>query len=302
MAHLPRQLLIPAAISSWSGIAMLDTGSSYTLINDSLWREVKEPGKMLKPWVQGPLYLADGSGKYPLGWTEMEVIVHQQMVAVPLVVLPTSCLAVPVVLGLDFVFFSHLQRDVSENTYWFKSAEHRKHLFLEKSISIQPPHVAFYSAVLPQQMLQDISSSGATDDILEVANQSAQLDGDGKKQLCRQLRLNADVCTTKVGQTHILTHSILLADDVPIRQKPYRCSPKKNNPKSHFCVDFRKVKAETQTDAYPIPNIQEILDSLAGSTVFTTIDLNSGYWQVPMDEQSKEKMPSFVHLVCSSLR
>ena len=49
------------------------------------------------------------------------------------------------------------------------------------------------------------------------------------------------------------------------------------------------MNAATQTDAYPLPNIQEILESLAGAVVFTTLDLNSGYWQVDMDMDGKEK-------------
>lgn len=54
-------------------------------------------------------------------------------------------------------------------------------------------------------------------------------------------------------------------------------------------MDNRKVNAATQTDAYPLPNIQEILESLAGAAVFTTLDLNSGYWQVHMGKESREK-------------
>lgn len=59
---------------------------------------------------------------------------------------------------------------------------------------------------------------------------------------------------------------------------------KKNSSKTQFCLDFRKLNAATQTDAYPVPNIQDILEQQAGST---TIDLNSDYWQVPVDKDSQ---------------
>ncbi len=56
-----------------------------------------------------------------------------------------------------------------------------------------------------------------------------------------------------------------------------------------FCVDYRKVNSATRHDAYPLPRIDATLDSLAGSVYFTTLDLASGYWQVEMEEESKEK-------------
>lgn len=65
--------------------------------------------------------------------------------------------------------------------------------------------------------------------------------------------------------------------------------PEKQASKPRFCVNCRKLNTATQTDSYPLPNIQEILESLAGAVVFTTLDLNSGYWQLEMDKDSKEK-------------
>ena len=56
-----------------------------------------------------------------------------------------------------------------------------------------------------------------------------------------------------------------------------------------FCVDYRKVNSVTHRDAYPLPRIDATLDSLAGSKFFTTLDLASGYWQVELDEEAKEK-------------
>ena len=57
----------------------------------------------------------------------------------------------------------------------------------------------------------------------------------------------------------------------------------------HFCADYRQLNVVTRKDAYPIPHTDETLDTLAGSCIFTTLDLLSGYWQVAMHPAGKEK-------------
>ena len=53
-----------------------------------------------------------------------------------------------------------------------------------------------------------------------------------------------------------------------------------------FCIDLRKLNARTVKDAYSLPRIEDSLDSLNGSCIFTSIDLKAGYWQVELDSES----------------
>ena len=55
-----------------------------------------------------------------------------------------------------------------------------------------------------------------------------------------------------------------------------------------FCIDFRKLNSLTVKDSHPLPHICETLESLTGAAHYSTFDMNSGFWQVPMDEESKQ--------------
>ena len=56
-----------------------------------------------------------------------------------------------------------------------------------------------------------------------------------------------------------------------------------------LCVDYRELNKRTVKDAYPLPRPDEVQDQLAGSKVFSTLDLQCGYWQLPVHPGDREK-------------
>ena len=55
-----------------------------------------------------------------------------------------------------------------------------------------------------------------------------------------------------------------------------------------FCIEFCCLNACTKKDSYPLPRIQEVLESLVGTGHFSWLDLKSGFWQIKMDEALKQ--------------
>ena len=64
---------------------------------------------------------------------------------------------------------------------------------------------------------------------------------------------------------------------------------KKKGDQLRFYCDFRYLNSVTAEDAYPIPRIDESLSKLGDAKFFTTLDLGSAFWQVPLRKQDTDK-------------
>lgn len=59
-----------------------------------------------------------------------------------------------------------------------------------------------------------------------------------------------------------------------------------------FCIKYHSLNKVTLKDAQPLPRIDYTLEVLNGSLDFFTLDLRSGYWQIPLREEDKHKTTS----------
>lgn len=64
---------------------------------------------------------------------------------------------------------------------------------------------------------------------------------------------------------------------------------KKKDGQLRLVVDYRKLNDRTIKDAYPLPQIDNLLDSMGGARVFSTLDAASGYWQIPLSKEASER-------------
>lgn len=125
-----------------------------------------------------------------------------------------------------------------------------------------------------------------------------------------------------LGRVHGFEHEIPTRCSVPIRSRPYRLtweeqdhlskelremldlglirpsrgrwtSPvffvRKKDGSLRLVVDYRRLNEITIKDAYPLPHIDDLLGSMGGATWFSTLDAASGYWQIPVAEDSIER-------------
>ncbi|KAK3548531.1 hypothetical protein QTP70_013379 [Hemibagrus guttatus] len=147
-------------------------------------------------------------------------------------------------------------------------------------------------------------------------------DADNQVELRKLMEEWPFATSNRLGWTAMVKHWISTLDEIPVKSRAYRVSPLKKGiiedhidkmvqdgiiepssspwsspvvliPKPDqtywFCVDYRNLNSRTIPDEYPMPILHDILESMEGAFWFTTLDLQSGYWQVEVEVDSKQK-------------
>lgn len=153
-------------------------------------------------------------------------------------------------------------------------------------------------------------------------NIDPDLNEEEQKELMEVIRRHWRCFLGKKGLTRLVEHRIETGTSNPVHSSPYRVSEverrviqkqvqkmreegiitlshspwsssvvlvRKKNGEIRFCVDYRRLNALTVKDVYPLPRIEDVLHRLSGARFFTSLDLESGFWQVPMAKEHREK-------------
>ena len=179
------------------------------------------------------------------------------------------------------------------------------------------------SAVTPTETssLDPVQSTPVCSEKLKILNQLLDASGstlltDDQREAFKSLVLRyADIffCHEEnLGCTSKLCHSIDTGSAPPIHQHVRRIPPTQRTlvkdllddmlhkesmgisycpsmGKVWFCVDYRKANEVTCKDAYPLLQINDTLEMLSDSKIFSTLDLGSGYWHVELTENDQHK-------------
>ena len=191
-----------------------------------------------------------------------------------------------------------------------------EHLYAAVAVAFEDPQDPELDATDPS--LPEVTEA----DDLQAISLGDTLTESQRTDLTQLFEEFSPIFSNTPGLTHALEHKIELEHEGPLRlqhsypipyalepalreeinkclqlriiepsQSPY-CSPiiavRKKDGSHRFCLDCRQLNAQTKFDLEPIADAQQIFASLSGARWFSKFDLTSGYWQVPLEESSKQ--------------
>ena len=143
------------------------------------------------------------------------------------------------------------------------------------------------------------------------------------------LRKHEGMWSGKLGEISVTEHHIDLVKGArPFKSQPYRAGPKaielekfeidkqlkagvieptisewaspvlfvpKKDGTLRFCIDYRKLNGMSTRDSYPIPRMDECINSLGDARIFSTLDAYSGYWQMNVAKEDRHKTAFVCH-------
>lgn len=295
--------ILEIQVNGIDGTALIDTAAKRCIAGCSLYALLL---KQKFPFVVSNMLikLADGSMQdttVKLAKVDVDVYKSRLTVPVTFVILPYATNN-ETLLGIDFITQAGLVLNFSAMTWHLPDTPQIVH-----QLKCEKARARCIECCSTEFLRDDEGTMLATDERVSLAN---------------LLMCYDDVFSEKGECTPYAEHHLDTGDHLPIAVPPYRLTPAKRAvmeteinkmlsdgvieecesawaspallvPKKdgtfRFCVDYRKLNAITKTDSYPLPLIDDLLQYTKKNCYMSTIDLRSGYWQVKLAEQDRDK-------------
>ena len=302
---------------------MLDSGSSVSLVQSDVLANAQG---IVKVGDVRPLKLVTASGDpLPiLGCVHAPITLGELKLLHEFVVVES--LVAPVILGVDFLRGNSLVLDFTQSPVGVRRAEPIPSELDPAVTRVSPLYEAerqVQARACAIAAVDEMESDMVDDCAIPLYHKptSIELPECSREGLCAVVKEHEYLFRTTPGVTQAATHFIPTTGN-PVRVPPRRVpahyreeveeqisamleqgiieessspwmAPAVFVPKKtggvRICVDYRELNKKTAKDSYPLPLPDEVQDRLAGSTVFSTLDLRSGYWQVPVNPADQEK-------------
>jgi len=280
---------------------MIDTGAQFSCVRADVIEYLHLTGLpcSLKPCKLSCL-LADGTKSQITNTVTIHFGILRFSWTYEFKILPNG--PFPVILGLDFLQHSQMTLDVCSKSFRFTFA---------------PEVVGTFGADMfgneEDAFLRELCVN---------ATQLTTLAHVRPRELCAEALQEEypNLFSSSLGTAKCMPYEIELCDATPVRSPPYRCGPPKlqilkqmvnellsqgvirpskspyaspaflvpkNSGGSRLVVDYRKVNSKILFDSYPLPTIEQALEQFHGAVIFSVLDLNSAYFQIPLSSRSR---------------
>ncbi|CAL9684709.1 unnamed protein product [Knipowitschia caucasica] len=226
----PELLLVPIAIRGVQGAAVVDTGSTFTLIRESLWKEIHYKNETLFQAEKQRFIMADGTAHSALGKHRLPVDWHGQRWGTHMHIMEDRHLAFPVIIGLDFLTEAGIILNLARRCYGLRvGPRYTFYPFLQPSVQPSPwervqSSVSLYYAVRPNSALL----GWASPPLQEMPHATPVVyDTDYPRALQQLIERWPTVTAGILGKTTVEKHAIITHDEIPVRTRAYRVSPAK---------------------------------------------------------------------------
>lgn len=282
---LPR---ITISVDNYSYTCLIDSGSSHNLINrEIINKKVTNQGKIQT------LYLADKNMSINV-IGEISLLFRIQDTYVTQTFLVVENLRDAIILGIPFLTDQEVVLDFYRGCVYFGiNVRTTTHLLpLRHNI---PKENALLPDLPDISRTEQIELSGILKDFQEVFlpyNGPAKLRPyritllDKRPIRIPAYRISDEKKRILYDQLEGMLSNGVIEASVSPYSFPIVMASKKNN-ELRFCVDYRKLNAITVDEPSFLPVIHETLKDLGGAKVFSSFDLQKGFWQVPLEESSR---------------